>query len=199
MLAYLFWHRPRRGGAPHPNGVVREEYERALLAFHRSLARTPPVGSLGSAAFRLARAPWSEQDEPLYEDWYLVEDFAALGVLNQAAVGRGHRTPHDAAARRSGFGAGGLYQLLEGGGGLEAELAVWVSRAPDTRELELGELLADGMDPTRASLWQRQLVLGPAPEFCLLTQEPPAGAAATRLPSGWSARALPRAPLPMAG
>jgi len=188
MLAYLFWHRPRSGGA-------REEYEQAVLAFHRSLARTPPAGNLGSAAFSLARAPWPDDAGELYEDWYLVEDFAALGVLNRAAVGRGHRTPHDAVAVRSGFGAGGLYELLEGDGGLEADQAVWVSRAPGGPPPEMGELLADGIDPRRASLWQRQLVLGPAPEFCLLTHEPPAGAAATRLAPGWSAQTLGRRPL----
>jgi hypothetical protein len=188
MLAYLFWHRPR-------SGAGLGEYEQALLGFHRSLARTPPAGSLGSASFRLGQAPWPAEDGPLYEDWYLVEDFAALGVLNRAAVGRGHRTAHDDAARRSGFGAGGVYELLEGEGGLEAELAVWVARAQDTRPLEMAELLADGMDPSRASLWQRQLVLGPAPEFCLLAREPPPGAAATRLPPGWTARALAREPL----
>jgi hypothetical protein len=190
MLAYLFWHRPR-------SGADEEEYEQALVAFHRSLAHTPPVGSLGSAAFRLERAPWPGADAGvdsgrLYEDWYLVEDFAALGVLNRAAVARGHRSRHDAAARHLGFGAGGLYELLEGDGGLDAGLAVWVSRAQDSRPLEIGQLLADGIDPLRASLWQRLLVLGPAPEFCLLAPEPSPGAAATRLPRAWSAFELAR-------
>ena len=40
MLAYLFWHRPLDAGAA-------EEYEQALLAFHRSLAHSPPVGLCG--------------------------------------------------------------------------------------------------------------------------------------------------------
>jgi hypothetical protein len=56
----------------------------------------------------------------------------------------------------------------------------------------LGELLGDGMDPQHASLWRRQLVFGPAPEFCLLTREPSAGVAATRLPEGWRATILTR-------
>jgi hypothetical protein len=56
----------------------------------------------------------------------------------------------------------------------------------------LGELLGDGMDPGQASLWRRQLVLGPAPEYCLLAREVPPGVAATRLPAGWTARVLHR-------
>jgi hypothetical protein len=191
VLAYLFWHRPAES-----TGV--EAYEQALGAFHRSLARTPPVGLHGSACFRLSELPWvapaADGSQAGYEDWYLVEDHAALGVLNEAAVGRGHRTSHDQAARRFGVGTGGLYGLLEGNlpslG--EASLAIWVSRPPGSRQQGLGELLGDGMDPRHASLWRRQLVLGPAPEFCLLARELPPGAAATRLPSGWAARSLER-------
>jgi hypothetical protein len=56
----------------------------------------------------------------------------------------------------------------------------------------LGELLGDGMDRRHASLWRRQLVLGPAPEYCLLANEIPAGVAPTRLPPGWTATILER-------
>jgi hypothetical protein len=211
VLAYLFWHRPQaRSGA--------EAYEQALLAFHRSLHRAPPAGLCGSATFRLAELPWlatpaAAQDENApapaqglqpggsdggYEDWYLVEDYAALGVLGEAAVGRGHRSSHDEAARRSGAGAGGLYCMVEGEHGAAlasiaaARLAIWVILATGPKQGVLGELLGDGMDPRHASLWRRQLVLGPAPEFCLLAGEPPAGAAPTRLPEGWSATVLGR-------
>src|SRR5437764_3432285 len=102
VLAYLFWHRPRHADAA-------DEYEQAEISFHRSLAHRPPVGLIGSAVFRLDELPWAQapadgaaasQPGPAYEDWYLVEDFAALGVLNEAAVGRGHRTSHDLLARR---------------------------------------------------------------------------------------------------
>jgi hypothetical protein len=204
VLAYLFWHRPRDPSA-------NEAYEQAQVCFHRSLARSPPVGLLGSATFRVPGPPWlrpsgepgQEQDSEAaaYEDWYLVEDYAALGVLNEAAVGRGHRTAHDGVARRSGAGSGGLYGLLEGDrrviarrGGLlgDTPLAIWVGRSPDSRRPALGELLGDGMDPRHASLWRRQLVLGPAPEFCLLAREMPPGVAPTRLPDGWTARILER-------
>jgi hypothetical protein len=208
VLAYVFWHRPRED-APV------DAYEEAQIAFHRSLARARPVGMRCSAVFKLDEVPWAvhradtealDSARPGYEDWYLLEDFAALGVLNEAAVGRGHRSTHDVAARHLGGGAGGLYALLEGGrsdtGALatplaEANVGIWVARPAGAPRRQLGELLGDGMDPQHASLWRRQLVLGPAPEFCLLVREEsvfdePAGVAPTRLPAGWSATVLKR-------
>jgi hypothetical protein len=206
MLAYLLWHRPAEG-------VGRETYEHASQRFHRSLHHSPPVGFHGSAVFALAECPWfSPSHERAYEDWYLIEDFAALGVLNEAAVAHGHRGAHDEIARRFGAGAGGLYGLLEGHADLlGSPLAVWVTRPPgagrfgDASEASvsrfgrraLGELLGDGMDPEHASLWRRALVFGPAPEYCLLTRQPisdrsPTGVAPTRLPKGWRAVACER-------
>ena len=198
MLAYLFWHRPLESSDA-------AAYEQAQVAFHRSLHRAPPVGLCGSSTFRVAGPPWLDaggEDERGYEDWYLVEDYAALGVLNGAAVGRGHRTVHDAAARLLGAGAGGLYALVEGDRPEpgrpgcesigEATHAVWVARPPGSKSRLLGELLGDGMDRQHASLWRRQLVLGPAPEYCLLASEIPAGVAPTRLPPGWTATIFER-------
>jgi hypothetical protein len=198
VLAYVFWHRPRAGVEPR-------SYEESEITFHRSLAHSPPVGLLGTAAFRVPELPWPSPEGPGYEDWYVLEDFAALGVLGEAAVGRGHRSAHDGAARRFGAGAGGLYALIEGdhsrlqqpGPELAgAPMAVWAGREPGTPMPAggwlIGELLGDGADPARLSLWRRQLLLGPAPEYCLLCEEEPAGVAPGRLPGGWSARALER-------
>jgi hypothetical protein len=192
VLAYLFWHQPRDPDA----GTA---YEEALTAFHRSLARSLPVGTLASATFRVAELPWlsrSGEPELAYEDWYLVEDFAALGVLNEAAVGRGHVSAHDEAARRAGPGTAGVYALIEGEPCAqalgEASLAVWIARPAGSTQRGLGELLGDGMDPAHASLWRRQMNLGPAPEFCLLAGESPSGVGAERLPSGWVANVLER-------
>jgi hypothetical protein len=205
VLAYLFWHRPSES-------TDDAAYEQAQVAFHRSLHRSPPVGLCGSSAFRVTGTPWlasatagtpAGARDRAYEDWYLVEDYAALGVLNEAAVGRGHRTAHEAAARMFGGGAGGLYALVEGDrpepgrpAGCEsigeATHAIWVARPPGAGSRMLGELLGDGMDRSHASLWRRQLVLGPAPEYCLLASEIPAGVAPTRLPPGWTATILER-------
>jgi hypothetical protein len=194
LLAYVFWHRPQ-------DEMAVEAYEQAQIAFHHSLEHAPPAGFRSSAVFRVAGLPWFEA--PGYEDWYFVEDYTALGVLNMAAVSHGHRTVHDAVAHRFGRGAGGLYGLIEGhpptepGAFDEESVAVWVGRSPGIERRALGELLGDGMDARHASLWRRQLVLGPAPEFCLLSADRsklglPAGVAPSRLPEGWTASVFAR-------
>jgi hypothetical protein len=194
MLAYVFWHRPRED-------VAVAAYEQAQIAFHHSLAHAPPAGFQSSAVFRVAGLPWFEG--PGYEDWYFVEDYTALGVLNIAAVSHGHRTVHNAVAHRFGTGAGGLYGLIEGHppvdpGAFDGEsVAIWVARSPGVQRRALGELLGDGMDARHASLWRRQLVFGPAPEFCLLSGDRsklglPAGVAPSRLPEGWTASVFAR-------
>jgi hypothetical protein len=148
VLAYLFWHQPAAG---------TNDYERRLVDFHARLRADPPAGFAGSAAFRVD-VPWMGQS---YEDWYLVEDWAALGVLNAAAVDAAHKRDHDAVARDAAAGAGGVYRLLGGELALEdVGDATWSAKPPDA---------SPGPDQ---AVWQRQMVLGPAPEYCLLKRAP---------------------------
>ena len=51
------------------------------------------------------------------------------------------------------------------------------------------------MDGEHAGLWQRQLALGPAPEYCVLAGEAPAASREARLPRGWSATIAERTPI----
>ena len=179
MLAYVFWHRPAAGVAP-------EAYEALLDRFQRSLAARPPAGFVHSACFAAPSPNWLG-DEPAYEDWYVVDDFAAIGVLNEAAIGRGHVSAHDAAAKAADAGTASIYRLIEGHASLEhVRVAAWIDKPRGVPSPLLAALLGDGMDRERASLWQRQLALGPAPEYCVLAAEPPRGVAATRLARGWS-------------
>jgi hypothetical protein len=179
MLAYVFWHRPAPGVAP-------EAYVALLDRFQRSLAARPPAGFVHSACFAAPAPNWLGE-EPAFEDWYVIEDFAALGVLNEAAVGRGHLSAHDAAARAAGEGTGAIYRLIEGSPALEhVSVATWIDKPRGVPSPLLAALLGDGMDGERAGLWQRQLAIGPAPEYCVLAAEPPHGVAATRLARDWS-------------
>lgn len=143
-LAYVFWHWPAQ-----PDG-----YEAAIGGFHAALARP------GTATFHLERAPWDSSRPAPYEDWYPVDDWAAVGELNDFAISGSRKDPHDAVAKLSRSGAGGIYRLLREGPPLaEVRFAAWLHRPPAA--------LPDG-----AAVWQRQLVLGPAPEYAVLAASP---------------------------
>ena len=148
MLAYVFWHRPK-------DDVDREAYEAAQREFHHAL-------DTASACFRLAKLPFAKSGG--YEDWYLVGNWAGLGQLNGAAVDSGRRTDHDRAAGMAECGWGAVYSLKRG----PAEIPV----GTEWRDKPRGEPTAGFLDRLSApAVWRRELVLGPAPEFCLAIRE----------------------------
>ena len=160
MLAYVFWHRP--------GGDEIAAYEARLTAFHAALAQHPPAGFTGSAALRVQEAPWLPGDGPAYEDWYAVETWEALGGLNEAAVGGERAQPHDAVAAQARAGAGGVYRLIDGPAELAATRASWLSKpAGADRDAFHAQLAGPGR-----SLWMRQMVLGPAPEYAVRSGAP---------------------------
>ena len=162
-LAFVFWHRPMAGVAP-------EAYERGLAAFHRSLAEGRPEGFLGSRSYRISRPPFDNGGPwPVaYVDWYLLEDWSALGRLNHRAIRPPHQPSHDAVAAQSAHGQGSIYHLAEGRPSLDSDrFERWLAKPPGRATEEFArELRGDGAGAV-GSVWQRQLALGPAPEFCL--------------------------------
>lgn len=197
MLAYVFWHRPAPGVAP-------DAYEQSLQRFHRSLAHQPPSGFRGSVTLRAPVLPWlpAPAGAPSvgYEDWYLLDSWDAVGVLESAAVSHGHATAHEQAARHTGTGTAAVYRLQDGRAmPAQARMAVWVARAAGSAQGSLADLLEDGLDGDSSSLWRRCLVLGPAPELCLLTSaqeiDLDTGVSPGRLPAGWRAEVTVREPL----
>jgi hypothetical protein len=144
MLAYVFWHRPA-------DGVDGALYEDALRRFHESLHRP-------SASFRLQELPFAGVDG--YEDWYLIEDWRGLGALNADAVDSERGPSHQAVANLAASGWGGVYALVVGT--VEPPSGTrWLSKPSGQSYDEfVGSL--EGK-----TVWQRQLVLGPAPEFCV--------------------------------
>src|SRR5947209_302970 len=91
LLAYVFWHWRQAE-------IAARAYETRQRAFHAALAAAPPAGFLGSCSVALSHAPWVAGGGDAYEDWYMVQDFSALGLLNEAAVSASRAAPHDAAA-----------------------------------------------------------------------------------------------------
>lgn len=161
MLAYVFWHRPGEDADP-------AAYEARLAAFHAALAAHPPEGFSASAALRVGEAPWLPGSGPAYEDWYAVEGWEALGRLNEAAVRGARAEPHDAVAARAAAGAGAVYGLVSGPPVLAARRASWLAK-PAGLDREAFHASLDG--PGR-SVWMRQMVLGPAPEYAVRSDVP---------------------------
>ncbi len=174
MLAYVFWHR----GVPD---ISTREYEAAIGAFHAALADDPPAGLHGTYAFRLAHAPWLPGPGLAYEDWYVVEDWTALGALNVAAVADTQRGSHDRIAREAREGAGAIYVHLFGHVEVTASVAEWFAKPAGETYGSWREALRLNLDGSGAGVWQRQMVLGPSPEFCVLGEGAPLDPSAIRL------------------
>jgi hypothetical protein len=153
MLAYVFSHRPA-------GGVDVADYEAALRRFHATLASAAPAGFLSSSTFRVGDR---------YSDWYLVANSTALDVLNEAAVNGASTQVHDAAARMAVDGVGKLYSLAAGEGESLAGFETHFSKPVGTGYADLYEGMQPYTGRPHTSLWRRMMVLGPPPEFCLLS------------------------------
>jgi len=179
MLGYLFWHRP------YATTTVKQ-YEEALVRFQQRLGQQHPPGFTGSASFRVAALPWLD-NRPGYEDWCLLDGSWALDPLNAFAVAGPVTSAHDAAATQMEDGHGGLYALVWGEPILpERSTAVWLTRPHGIHWRPVLDTLREQLP--RATLWRRQMVLGPGKEFALII--PPSIAVAA--PAGWSALAIER-------
>lgn len=183
MLAYVFWHWPQAS-------VDRETYEAHTLAFHRVLAANKPPGFQESVVFRIEDANWLKTREPAYEEWYLLDNSAAMDRLNDAAVSGACEEPHNIVAREAAGGVGGLYRLRAGQEVLrEAKFAVWLSKPDGVSYREFYDTLDQLTSEPNVALWGRQMTLGPTTEFCLHSQTP------IQLPPGHTGRQLPLLPL----
>jgi hypothetical protein len=161
MLAYVFWH--TRSAATDARA-----YEEQLLRFHELLRAARIDGFLASSCARVFGLPWTPAND-VYEDWYVLSDSAVLDRINGAAVAQA-ATPHDQLALASDWGAGGLYRHALGQLDLTADQAFWFAKPRGMTYAQLNSLVTASALRTTC-LWQRQMVLGPAPEYCLMPVE----------------------------
>ena len=162
MLAYVFWH------VPGP-GVAAREYESAHGEFHDVLRATGVPGLRGIRVYKLDSIPWLN-DGSGYEDWHLLDNSAALDILDQAAVSEARQRPHDRIAALAGSGTAGLYGLRMGAV-IAPALAYWLSK-PEGMSYAAFEAALEPLVASGCALWGRRMTLGPTPEFCLHAPTP---------------------------
>ncbi len=168
MLLYIFWHWPRPEA---DSAVIRRRRSRVPRA---RCALASPDGLLDSAVHRLTGAPWANAGASAYEDLYLLQDSAALDVLNEAAVRAPGKHAHDRLAHAMLAGTAGLYGYALGApSSAPIGTSHWFRKPPGFTYPALYGSLAEGVRDG-CSLWRRQMVLSPAPEFCAFGFDPAA-------------------------
>jgi hypothetical protein len=153
LLAYVFSHRAA-------GSVAKTSYEASLRRFHAALASAAPQGFIASNTFRIGDA---------YSDWYLLDKSAALDALNVAAVSGERSAAHDAAAGMAADGVGKLLTLAAGDHSAAAGFEVRFAKPAGMKYVDLYARLEAWTALPGVSLWRRMMVLGPPPEFCLVT------------------------------
>jgi len=166
MLAYVFWHWSK------PN-TDRETYETKLRDFHRTLAAQPSRGFKYSVAFKLNNPSWLQTSGDAYEDWYLVEDSAALDPLNEAAVSGPREQPHNRVAADVAGGTAGLYRVKQGEAVslFTARFACWFAKPAGLSYPDFFTQMKPLTSGETTCLWGRQMTLGPTTEFCLHSRD----------------------------
>lgn len=154
MIAYQFFHHLQ-------DGADEVEYEAGLRHFHVALAEAGIPGFVGSRT--------CQTDDYGYFDWYVMETSATLDRLNDAAV-TGSRTPlHDTVAVHAVNFAGKLLKLAAGTYDSDFGFEIRLSKPRGMTYADFYRRLEPWTGRPDTSLWRRMMVLGPGPEFSLLT------------------------------
>ncbi len=96
------------------------------------------------------------------------------------------QTSHDNVASQMEQGAGGLYGMAWGEPALPADSTVtWLTRPRGIQWQPVLEAVRRRV--TNAAVWRRQMVLGPASEFAVVT-----GGEDVPIPDGWQGRSVKR-------
>jgi hypothetical protein len=166
MLAYVFWHWPQ-------SSIDRGAYLEHLADFHRTLAANKPSGFQRSVVFRISGANWLSTRGEVFEEWYLLDDSAAMDDLNDAAVSGVCEEPHNRVAREAANGTGGLYRFRDGAEDLaRSKHATWLGKPAGVSYKDFYAALQPLTSQPGVGLWGRQMTLGPTTEFCIHSSSP---------------------------
>jgi hypothetical protein len=165
MLAYVLWHHPRGEDS------TRIIYEASLLALHEGLHEAKIDGFVDSTTSTVLGLPWLPGADNR-EDWYVVRDWYGIGALSEALHSGRQKVARDLVTHSSSVDGAAIYRLHSGECRIDAPSAVWFPK-PDGMAYWVMEELMEPLFGTHGwGLWQRQLALGPSPEFCFLGEQP---------------------------
>jgi len=156
VLAVVFWNSRNARSSD-------TKYEDALAGFHQELNQQKPKGVRRSVSFRVcSKLPWINSEFPIYEDWYIMTNFAALDSLDQLVLEDKHLVSHRDLMVQTGCASGAVMYLDKGTPYVErSRIAYWFSK-PREKSLEDIAAMADGTESAKTfSIWTRSMALGP--------------------------------------
>jgi hypothetical protein len=165
MIGYVFWHQKI-------DSVTSSDYEHTLKEFHEKLSQARIRGYLGSMSFKIEGARWMGSKMSGYEDWYYLTDSGVIDILNVGAV-TGNMFPihNNASGLATGMHAG-LYQLKSpSANNTESSWCIWFSKPSGMSYDDLNKMISSTVPVQNIDYWRRQMVLGPTPEFCIMSNK----------------------------
>ena len=166
MLAVVFWN--SRNARSSDSG-----YERALSGFHEELGARKSKGLRRSVSFLVqSGVPWLSSEYPVYEDWYIMTNFAALDNLDRHVLEGDLLPSHRALMSQTGCASGAVVYLDKGTPYVErSKTAYWFAKPRGNTADDVAALAQPSESARNVSVWTRAMALGPAGN-CLLLNEP---------------------------
>ena len=160
--------------------------ERLFIAFHKALNENKPSGFRFSVTYRIQAVPWFTPRNEIFEDWYVMSNFAAMDVLDRAVLSTHGKEAHRYLMKNTAKASGGAFGLTKGVARMEdLPVANWLHRHRSFSNDKLVKMVEEQLPGGKYSFWNRAMALGPT-EQCLLSSGP------VELPSSYRAVSVQR-------
>ncbi len=179
MLAIVFWNSRRTNASEN-------DYRSSLIEFHQALNKNKPAGFRFSVTYRAGAVPWFAPKNEIFEDWYLLSNFAAMDVLDRAVLSTHGKEAHRYLMSNTGQASGAAFGLTRGMARMEnLPVANWLQKPRNVSDCKLLKTIEEQLPAGKFSFWSRAMALGPT-EQCVLSSGPVA------LPSRYRAVSVQR-------
>lgn len=165
MLAIVFWNTRK-------TDISRGRYETSLRAFHDALNSDKPDGFRFSTIFRVEGLPWFKSTSEIYEDWYVIRNFAAMDALDHAVMQTLAKAAHRDLMKSTAGASGAIVGLTKGVARVShMTYANWLYKPREVSADDFVDSVNRQLPDGKCSLWTRAMALGPT-EHCLLSSGP---------------------------